>query len=587
MLTAIACVICLSLVVYQHLGFPWLLQRWQRRHSVEPLPPEPEQWPSIELVMPAYNEAEQIEAKLINLALLDYPQERLTITVICDGCSDDTPLRAQRRLARLGEQAGHIRLQVMAENQGKVAVLNQALAQSQAEILALTDVSALVSLDALKVAARRFEDAELGVVCGHYHLLNPGSEGEQRYWQYQRRVKQGEAALGAPMGAHGAFYLMRRRWVNPLPADSINDDFLLPMALVQAGHSSCYESRINALELEQASDGQDRQRRRRIGAGNLQQLLRLYPLMHPRFGGIALAFFSGKALRVMMPLLMMATLLLSTLMASQGPLWLVLWLGQLMAYSLALLPRLAPLVAWPNSVNSLNYLVEGHLANLAGMAQYLGLPSLPRGHWRFALVLKLKRGMDLLLSALLLVLTLPLWPLIALAIGLSSPGPILYRQRRVGRMTDSHTELFEMVKLRTMVVDAERHGAVWAGKRDPRITPIGNFLRKTRLDELPQLLNVLKGDMSLVGPRPERPEFYAKLEQAIPFYRERTFGLRPGITGLAQVNQGYDTCIEDVRRKVGFDHRYALSLFSLRSWLWMELQVIFRTVWVMVMGRGQ
>jgi lipopolysaccharide/colanic/teichoic acid biosynthesis glycosyltransferase len=150
------------------------------------------------------------------------------------------------------------------------------------------------------------------------------------------------------------------------------------------------------------------------------------------------------------------------------------------------------------------------------------------------------------------------------------------------------TELFRMLKFRSMYQDAEaRSGAVWATKNDPRVTRVGLFLRKTRLDEIPQLINVLRGDMSLVGPRPERPGFYGKLERAIPFFADRTMGLRPGITGLAQVNQGYDTNLDDVRRKVTFDHAYAMRLAGTWSWLRLDLGIMVRTVTVMATGRGQ
>jgi len=145
-----------------------------------------------------------------------------------------------------------------------------------------------------------------------------------------------------------------------------------------------------------------------------------------------------------------------------------------------------------------------------------------------------------------------------------------------------------MIKFRTMRSDAElKSGAVWATKSDPRITRVGHLLRKTRLDELPQFINVLRGEMSLIGPRPERPGFYHKLEIEIPFFADRTYGVMPGITGLAQVNQGYDTSIEDVRSKVGFDHRYALALDNPLSWIKMDLDITLRTVMVMLMGRGQ
>jgi len=199
-----------------------------------------------------------------------------------------------------------------------------------------------------------------------------------------------------------------------------------------------------------------------------------------------------------------------------------------------------------------------------------------------------KRGFDICFASMALIVCLPLLPLIALAIKLSSTGPVFFKQLRVGRSLPDRVVLFEMIKFRTMVIDAEKDtGATWATKQDPRITAIGRFLRKTRLDELPQFINVIKGEMSLIGPRPERPGFYQKLETAIPFFTERTYGVTPGITGLAQVNQGYDTSIEDVRSKVCYDHCYSLALANPCSWVRMDLNIILRTIVVCVMGRGQ
>lgn len=204
-----------------------------------------------------------------------------------------------------------------------------------------------------------------------------------------------------------------------------------------------------------------------------------------------------------------------------------------------------------------------------------------------ATTLRAKRLSDLLLASVGLLLTLPLFPLIALAIKIDSPGPVFYRQLRIGKAMTDRTELFEMIKFRTMVNNAEGvSGATWAKKEDARVTKVGLFLRRSRLDELPQFFNVLRGDMSVIGPRPERPGFYQKLEDEIPFFAERTYGVAPGITGLAQVSQGYDTSIEDVRAKVGFDHSYALALDNPVTWLKMDLRIIVRTVITMVLGRG-
>ena len=199
-----------------------------------------------------------------------------------------------------------------------------------------------------------------------------------------------------------------------------------------------------------------------------------------------------------------------------------------------------------------------------------------------------KRVIDIVGASVGVTLALPMIPLIALAIKIDPPGSVFFRQMRVGRIWPDYAELFWMYKFRSMRTDAEaKSGPVWAKKNDPRITRVGGFLRKSRLDEIPQLINVLKGDMSLIGPRPERPGICDKLEEAIPFYAERTYGVRPGITGLAQVYQGYDETIEDVRSKVSYDHAYALSLTRTATWLAADLRIFIRTIGVVICGRGQ
>ncbi|WP_096619102.1 sugar transferase [Candidatus Enterovibrio altilux] len=201
---------------------------------------------------------------------------------------------------------------------------------------------------------------------------------------------------------------------------------------------------------------------------------------------------------------------------------------------------------------------------------------------------KAKRTFDIILTLIGLGLTLPIFPLVAIVIKLDSPGSIFFYQIRIGRLTPKISTIFRIIKFRTMCTNAEsKTGATWATDRDSRITRVGHFLRKTRLDELPQFFNVLRGDMSLIGPRPERPGFYQKLENEIPYFADRTYFVTPGITGLAQINQGYDTCIEDVRSKVSYDHSYALSLSSTKAWLQMDCYIIFKTMLVMLTGSGQ
>jgi sugar transferase (PEP-CTERM system associated) len=175
------------------------------------------------------------------------------------------------------------------------------------------------------------------------------------------------------------------------------------------------------------------------------------------------------------------------------------------------------------------------------------------------------------------VLALPIVAAVAIVVRLSSAGPVLYRQRRVGK----NDVPFMLYKFRSMYADAEaRSGAVWAKKDDPRITAVGKWLRKLRLDELPQLFNVLKGDMSIVGPRPERPEFVAELERRIPYYRQRHC-IKPGITGWAQINHKYGDTIEDTIVKLEYDLYYIKNLAPA-----LDAFIIFHTAKVMLLSRG-
>jgi sugar transferase (PEP-CTERM system associated) len=188
-----------------------------------------------------------------------------------------------------------------------------------------------------------------------------------------------------------------------------------------------------------------------------------------------------------------------------------------------------------------------------------------------------KRLVDLLFSLVGIVLALPLLPLVALLVRLDSPGPVLFRQIRVGERGKE----FAIMKFRTMRQDAEREsGAVWAQKNDPRITRVGGFLRKTRLDELPQLFNVLKGEMSFIGPRPERPEFIQQLNERIPYYNKRHF-VKPGLTGWAQICYPYGASEEDALEKLRYDLYYIKNYSIL-----LDLFIVLETIKVVLYGRG-
>ncbi|MFC7000866.1 glycosyltransferase [Pseudobowmanella zhangzhouensis] len=186
------------------------------------------------------------------------------------------------------------------------------------------------------------------------------------YWQYQLAIKQSEAALGAPMGVHGAFYLFRRELFAPLPLDTINDDFILPMEIVAQGYHARYDTQIMALELEPTSEALERSRRRRIAAGNLQQTLRLAHLLHPRHGGIALLFGSGKALRALMPFILLFTFFASGYLAIDYPYWRLFFALQVALYGLVAFLQLEPALAKKPLMQTLQYLVLGHLNGLIG-----------------------------------------------------------------------------------------------------------------------------------------------------------------------------------------------------------------------------
>ena len=187
-----------------------------------------------------------------------------------------------------------------------------------------------------------------------------------------------------------------------------------------------------------------------------------------------------------------------------------------------------------------------------------------------------RRTLDVIGSLMLLAFTFPLLLLVAFLIKVDSTGPVLYRQSRVGL----HGRIFTMLKFRSMRVDAEVAGPCWATDRDPRMTRIGAFIRATRLDEVPQLLNVLRGEMSLVGPRPERPHFVQQLAAIIPRYNERTHVL-PGITGWAQINYPYGASVEDARAKLAFD----LVYINNRALL-LDLRILLRTIPVVLFRIG-
>jgi exopolysaccharide biosynthesis polyprenyl glycosylphosphotransferase len=190
---------------------------------------------------------------------------------------------------------------------------------------------------------------------------------------------------------------------------------------------------------------------------------------------------------------------------------------------------------------------------------------------------KLKRLMDIFISFLILIVSSPIIILTSIAIKIDSKGPIFFKQERLGQ----NGKPFKVLKFRSMINDAEKYtGPVWSQKDDPRVTRMGKFVRRVRIDEIPQMINVLKGEMSLVGPRPERAFFVEKLSLEIPYYKRR-LKVRPGVTGWAQIKHKYDETIDDVKIKLRYDLFYIENM-SIR----MDLKILLRTVFVVLFGKG-
>ena len=188
-----------------------------------------------------------------------------------------------------------------------------------------------------------------------------------------------------------------------------------------------------------------------------------------------------------------------------------------------------------------------------------------------------KRALDLLASTVLMILAAPFFVLVAAAIKLDTAGAVFFSQERVGE----YGRRFNLHKFRSMCENAEKEsGPVWAGENDPRITRVGNFIRKVRLDELPQLWNVFIGEMSFVGPRPERQHFVMELKEKIPYYNER-FSVKPGVTGWAQVKYGYGATEKDALEKLKYDLYYIKNMSMI-----MDMVIIFHTVKTVLLARG-
>ncbi|TDP01072.1 glycosyltransferase family 2 protein [Marinomonas balearica] len=365
---------CSLLIVYHHAGYPILIKLISKNRTSKSNRKQSEsisdaELPSIGLVIPIYNEENVIADKLRNISFVDYPDEKLTVHLIFDGCTDRSYEVAKKVLEEPLLGRLNVSIHNSHINKGKVAQLNAVLPCITSDITALSDVSALLSIDALTIAARHFQNTEIGAVCATYRFLSDGAVQEKSYWKYQCDIKNSESNLGSTLGAHGAFYVFRSDLFCPLPSDTINDDFVLPCTIIQQNHRVIYEQEMIAVELEATDVEQDLNRRLRIGAGNFQQSIRLLPLLNPKYGMTAFMFFSCKWLRPFMPMLFLLALLSSGVLAAYS-LWFVPIVAvQLLVYGVATLQHYFKINN--HLLVKIHYVISAHFINALAISHYL------------------------------------------------------------------------------------------------------------------------------------------------------------------------------------------------------------------------
>jgi cellulose synthase/poly-beta-1,6-N-acetylglucosamine synthase-like glycosyltransferase len=295
--------VSLGVLFYIYLGYPLLVWGLARLFGREARSGEVA--PSVSLLIPAYNEQAHIEAKLQNSLGLDYPKERLEIVVASDGSTDRTNAIVERYRAR------GVQLVAMSRNLGKASMLTRTVPLLKGEVVVFSDASSELEPDAIRRIVRRFADPRVGCVSGLYRLKGTADlrgEGEGLYWRYETFIKRQESRLHSILGAHGAFYAIRKSLFARVGESEINDDYLIPMRIVAQGYRAVYEPSARCWEREFASVEGEFARRRRIAAGNCQQIVQLRHMLSPAYGWVAFCFFSHKVLRTLAPLVMLAAL---------------------------------------------------------------------------------------------------------------------------------------------------------------------------------------------------------------------------------------------------------------------------------------
>ena len=542
----------------------------------------------VSVCIPAHNEAAVIRAKLDNTLASARGNWQREILVCDDGSTDGTA-DIVAAYADFG-----VRLVRHTDCQGKPGALASLVAAARGDVVVLSDASAIVADDTITRLVDAVCRKGVGVATARYVLRAAAGAGAERGSFLIDALLRGLASSrGILVGASGAAMALRRMYADPLPADTIHDDYQLAVRARAAGAAVVWVG--DAVVFDTTADTDTTRRRyRRMAMGNLQVLVRA------RVGlpssttwrdrlAVLLPVLLHKTPKAFAPLLLLLAAAAATAAAPQLMLVAALVVGvpvlALMPDTVVHVARIGlslsqGIVAFGRGAMDVRWRLH-HTEAAAPAPVPTSLPAIPRA------VAVGKRVFDVVTAGLGLLAMSPVLAVLAALIKLDSRGPVLYRQERLRFDDEGRPRPFAMFKLRTMRTDAEADGnARWAQKNDPRVTRIGRFLRRSRLDEVPQLVNVLRGEMTVVGPRPERPSFVEQLRTVLPAYDERLRRVKPGITGWAQIHCAYDEGIDSVKDKVLYDLAYVAHLYRFRSWVRIEALTVMQTFGVMVSGRG-
>jgi len=372
--------VAIFLVIYHHAIYPLMLKIvTNNNNKLNPViknrhymfSAEDNKLNRFSIIIPAFNEAKFIAEKIRNLSFIDYPSDRYELILLCDGCQDDTHAIALQTITELACHDLKVQLVNFEDNRGKVAALKEGVSRAKFSNIVFSDVSALLPVNSLLMLDSHFKNPTVGAVSGGYQFVQKGTAGEQCYWQYQSMVKSRESSIASVLGAHGAFYALRKSCYEEVPADTINDDFLIPMNVIKQGYRVIYEPRVIAIELEQVNLEQDMSRRLRIAAGNFQQLVYLLPLLSPKYGWNAINFASGKALRAIMPFILVFIFICNIYIAPTHTILMSLLVCQVCLYSLVMLVNLFNISPTLNVLKLICYLVNGYWVALKGSLKYI------------------------------------------------------------------------------------------------------------------------------------------------------------------------------------------------------------------------